>query len=145
MAKKKIPILNEEQTKVNLFINSIELDKNLPKYKIMEKNEVKKDDATMSFNNFVTLDNKLEEISYESLKDYFEGNAQDNMIDFNLTLSNKMRHNIEKTTMTTNFPFSVRYDSSSSKSEKDTLWTTIKRAFQQKEYREARKTNNTEI
>ena len=32
MAKKKIPILNEEQTRVNLFLDTIKLDQDLPKY-----------------------------------------------------------------------------------------------------------------
>ena len=32
MAKNKIPILNEEQTRVNLFLYTIKLDQDLPKY-----------------------------------------------------------------------------------------------------------------
>ena len=34
MANKKIPILNEEQTRVNLFLDTIKLDQDLPKYLI---------------------------------------------------------------------------------------------------------------
>ena len=96
MAKKKIPILNEEQTRVNLFLDTIKLDQDLPKYKIMaEKKASEKKDKQYN-SEFTVLDNKLAEISYETLRDYFANNAKENMTDFNLTLSDKMRHNIEK-------------------------------------------------
>ena len=45
----------------------------------------------MSLQNFTGLDNKLAEISYETLRDYFANNAKENMTDFNLILSDKMR------------------------------------------------------
>ena len=50
MAKKKLPILNEEQTRVNLFLDTIKLDQDLPKYKIMaEKKATEKKDKTVQF------------------------------------------------------------------------------------------------
>ena len=116
MAKKKISILNEEQTRVNLFLDTIKLDQDLPKYKIMAEKKAS------------VLDNKLAEISYETLRDYFANNAKENMTDFNLTLSDKMRHNIEKITMTTNNV--VRWESKHP--EKETLWNTVKRYFRKK-------------
>ena len=141
MAKKKIPILNEEQTRVNLFLDTIKLDQDLPKYKIMaEKKATEKKgkqynsefNQNMSLQDFTVLDNKLAEISYETLRDYFANNAKENMTDFNLTLSDKMRHNIEKTTMSANnFVLSVdRWESKHP--EKETLWNTVKRYFRKK-------------
>lgn len=141
MAKKKIPILNEEQTRVNLFIDTIKLDKDLPKYKIMaeKKASEKKDkqynsefNQNMSLQEFTVLDNKLAEISYETLRDYFANNVKENMTDFNLTLSEKMRHNIEKTTMSAN-NFVLFVDRGETKHpEKETLWNTVKRYFRKK-------------
>ena len=58
MAKKKIPILNEEQTRVNLFIDTIKLDQDLPKYKIMaeKKASEKKDNQyNYEFNQNISL------------------------------------------------------------------------------------------
>ena len=128
MAKKKIPILNEEQTRVNLFLDTIKLDKDLPKYKIMaEKKASEKKDKQYN-SEFTVLDNKLAEISYETLRDYFANNAKENMTDFNLTLSDKMRHNIGKITMTTSNV--VRWESKHP--EKETLWNTVKRYFRKK-------------
>ena len=128
MAKKKIPILNEEQTRVNLFLDTIKLDQDLPKYKIMaEKKASEKKDKQYN-SEFTVLDNKLAEISYETLRDYFANNAKENMTDFNLTLSDKMRHNIGKITMTTSNV--VRWESKHP--EKETLWNTVKRYFRKK-------------
>ena len=141
MAKKKIPILNEEQTRVNLFLDTIKLDKDLPKYKIMaeKKASEKKDkqynsefNQNMSLQGFTMLDNKLAEISYETLRDYFANNAKENMTDFNLTLSDKMRHNIEKTTLisgSNNFTLSI---GGKANSEKENLWNVIISFFKKK-------------
>ena len=77
MAKKKIPILNEEQTRVNLFLDTIKLDQDLPKYKIMaEKKASEKKDKQYN-SEFAVLDNKLAEISYETLRDYFANNIEE--------------------------------------------------------------------
>lgn len=118
MTKKRTPILNEEQTKVNLFVELIRIDKDLPKYKIMEKKKAVSDNKGKTNNNdiyfvngFSFSNDKLEEITYKSLKEYFESNTQDNMTDFNLTLSDKMRHNIEKTTMANNLTSNVMGES----------------------------------
>ena len=148
MAKKKIPILNEEQTRVNLFLSPIVLDKDLPKYKLMNKkkslekvNNVSNNETEFNlyFNKYDDISNGLVEINYDSLKDYFQNNAKENMTDFNLTLSDKMRHNIEKTTLisgSNNFTLSI---GGKTDSEKENLWNVIRSFFKKKKAKKEEK------
>lgn len=77
------------------------LGKTLPKYKIMSDKEDESDipsNTNMYFNTTPSMGRKIESISYDSLKEWFEKN-NDNVTNFNITLSDKMRNNLELSVM----------------------------------------------
>ncbi len=123
MATYKQSILNDKQTAVRLFESPSTLDKTLPKYKIISN--AKQDNADdKNINSFPFNSRKIESVSYDSLKEWFEGNT-DNVTDFNITLSDKMRNNIELTVMgDTNNTLGGRW-SSDSGGKKGFIYTII--------------------
>lgn len=98
----KQTILNKEQNRVNLFIDTIKIDSSLPKYKV-EDNFKKEDDTIKTSFNKVAF-NEVEEINYSELKKWYESQNFD-IKDFNITLSNKMRNNIEATNVVSGVTF----------------------------------------
>lgn len=94
-------ILTEDKKSVALINNgNIIIDLNLPKYKIMEdlKGEDKISENSLKLSTPFEKDN-VTSLDYETLKKYFIENNQDNITDFNLKISSKMRDIIKKTNM----------------------------------------------
>lgn len=93
-------LLNEEQNRVRLLENNVIIDKNLPKYRVLEdiSGAINKKDEANSF--FVTpemADNNVTSLSYETLRKYFIEKSDNNVTDFNLNISERMRDIINKT------------------------------------------------
>lgn len=94
-------ILTEDKKSVALINNgNIIIDLNLPKYKITEdlKGEDKISENSLKLSTPFEKDN-VTSLDYETLKKYFIENNQDNITDFNLKISSKMRDIIKKTNM----------------------------------------------
>lgn len=141
MAKQSL--LNEEQTRVNLFLFPIVLDKNLPKYQLMgDKKSEKDEDVAWEFSNSIgetSNASKLDTIDYSTLQEWLNNHEKESITDFNVTLSDKMRNNIEQ--------LSVRDRRLSWQIEgmnipqKETLWNVIKGYFKKKNKQKQEKKN----
>lgn len=128
-------ILNEEQTKVLLFMSMIDIDKELPKYRTIEelKNLQKDDEKEISnqntFLSFPDSSTSLREISYDVLKDYFTEKFK-GVADFNVTLSDTMRHNLNRISLSSR---EIIFDTNGrSRTDKESLFTVIKDFFRRK-------------
>ena len=103
MAKKSM--LNYNQDRLTLFMSPIVLDKSLPKFQEMKnrRDSDKTDDKNLYDHGlFKSLPRNatgdIETITYDTLKEWVHKENED-VTDFNITLSDKMRNNIEKTTI----------------------------------------------
>ena len=132
-------ILNQEETRVRIFQSMIEIDQSLPKYKTIEEyknnnNREKIGDYIGStnedFSSPINFDRSLNlrEISYDTLKEYFSEKFK-GIAEFNVTLSDSMRHNLSKTMEFPGFEIGMN---SQSKHEKETVFTVLKKFFSKK-------------
>lgn len=132
----KETLLNKQQNRVNLFLSPIVLDKSLPKFKIMDdkKRDENNSNSVLNKNDHIKIlgtpnsINGLETIDYEVLKDWLENHANESISDFNITLSDKMRHNLEKVSAK-GITFSWQVNGQSEIPHKDSLFRTIQNYF----------------
>lgn len=144
-------LLNEKQNRVRLLESNIIIDKNLPKYRILEKvNETANKNNNFT-NNYLILSSSDEtntnvtSLSYETLREYFIEKSDNSVTDFNLNISEKMRDIINKTSFNGN-----RWNGQSnplafgqSIGEKDTLINAVKNWFKRnKKNKEEKETND---
>ena len=149
----KETLLNNEQNRVNLLLAAIVLDKSLPKFKIIDEkrqaennNFVKNTTYINSFGDPSSI-NTLETIDYETLKTWLDTHEDEAISDFNITLSDKMRHNLEKTS-TRGVTFSWQVNNQNNANEKnDSLFRTIINYFKKsnKEKIEKRKIEKFDV
>lgn len=131
----KETLLNKQQNRVNLFLSPIVLDKSLPKFKVIEEKK-QADNSNINTQNAIYLSrlgdpssvNKLETIDYETLKTWLETHEDETISDFNITLSDKMRHNLEKVSAK-GITFSWQVNGQSEIPHKDSLFRTIQNYF----------------
>lgn len=131
----KETLLNKQQNRVNLFLSPIVLDKSLPKFKVIDEKK-QADNSNINTQNAIYLSrsgdtssiNALDTIDYETLKTWLETHEDETISDFNITLSDKMRHNIEKTSAK-GITFSWQVNGQSEIPHKDSLFRTIQNYF----------------
>lgn len=136
-------ILTEDKKSVALINNgNIIIDTNLPKYKVMEdlKDEDKFSENNLKLSTPFEKD-KITSLDYETLKKFFIENNPDNITDFNLKISSKMRDIIKRTNMESsrfvirdnsiflNNNISSRDDKNENKGNKTSLTSFIKNYF----------------
>lgn len=145
-------LLNEKQNRVRLLENNIIIDKNLPKYRILEKvNEIDNKNDNFINNNLLLstpdeANTNVTSLSYETLHEYFIEKSDNNVTDFNLNISEKMRDIINKTSFNGNRWIGqsnpLAFGQSSNR-ERDTLFNAIKNWFKRnKKNKEEKKTND---
>lgn len=143
-------LLNEKQNRVRLLESNIIIDKNLPKYRILEKVNENTNKNNNFTNNYLILSSSDEantnvtSLSYDTLREYFIEKSDNSVTNFNLNISKKMRDIINKTSFNGN-----RWNGQSnllafdqSNGEKDTLINAIKNWFKQNKKNKKEKETN---
>lgn len=109
----KLPLLTSDKKHISILQN-IEIDKELPKYRVMS--EVSNgatdefDDIARAIKKGVDVHDELSTtLSYETLKKYFIEKGDIGITNFNINVSDKMRRTIEKTSVSNNFGSSLTF------------------------------------
>ena len=128
-------MLNYEQDRLMLFMSPIVLDKSLPKFQEMrdKQSDIGDTDNNILKNGFFSTprnDDKIETITYDTLKEWVSKGEQD-ITDFNISLSEKMRKNIRNTSFSLSDERVIAAYGEGNP-EKFTLWNTIKEYFRKK-------------
>lgn len=150
----KTTILTDDENYVRIFAEGVKIDETLPKYTIMEETK-SKDEKVSNINkafssgvgNAFPYDNSndystLKELNYDTLKEYFvkklpKVSNESPITDFNLTMSDKMRAIVKKTTYSngrTAFgrPILMELNPKEPNNPNPSLWQTIKSYFHKK-------------
>ena len=156
-------ILTRDENRVRIFAEGITIDETLPKYRIMEEKDTTAtslDDVSnlTSFPDYSTRSGSsitdLSSLNYETLKAYLideqnkDGKKGFSMTDFNITMSNKIRQIVKKTSFyrdgRTLADYTISSDSYIPRNPRPvTLWSTIKDFFREKkEFKEEKKVSD---
>lgn len=157
-------ILTIDKNRVKIFAEGITIDKTLPKYRIMEEKDTTAtpfDDVSNNLNAFPDYSARsgsnitdLSSLNYETLKAYLideqnkDGKKGFSMTDFNITMSDKIRQIVEKTSFyrdgrtLADYTISRNWDGPNDPSL-STLWNNIKDFFRKrKEFKDGKKVSN---
>lgn len=146
-------ILTRDENRVRIFAEGITIDETLPKYRIMGEKDTTAtslDDVSNNLASFPDYPAKsgssitdLSSLNYETLKAYLideqnkDGKKGFSMTDFNITMSNKIRQIVKKTSFYRDGRTLADYTISSDlyvpiEPRPLTLWSTIKDFFRKK-------------
>ena len=143
----KLPLLTSDKKHISILQN-IEIDKELPKYRVMSEASNgatdEFDDIARAIKKGVDVHDELSTtLSYEVLKKYFLEKGDVEITDFNINVSDKMRRTIEKTYITNNFGNNLTFTSPNSVTvsnlhdgKKKTLFSVIRDYFKSKNSKE---------
>lgn len=109
----KLPLLTSDKKHVSILQN-IEIDKELPKYRVMSEASNgatdEFDDIARAIKKGVDVSDELSTtLSYDVLKKYFLEKGDMEITSFNINVSDKMRRTIDKTRITANFGNSLTF------------------------------------
>ena len=156
-------ILTRDENRVRIFAEGITIDETLPKYRIMGEKDTTATSLDDVSNNLTSPDysaksgssiTDLSSLNYETLKAYLideqnkDGKKGFSMTDFNITMSNKIRQIVKKTSFyrdgRTLADYTISSDSYIPRNPRPvTLWSTIKDFFRKKkEFKEEKKVSD---
>lgn len=139
----RLPLLTSDKKHVSI-LEHIEIDKDLPKYRVMS--DVSNgatdefDDISRAIKKGISPEEELSTtLSYDTLRKYFIEKSENEITDFNINVSDKMRRTIDKTHLASSLNNSISWGNPSRLNaidghdgSKSSLWRVIRNYFKTK-------------